>query len=141
MVDDPASSPYPVWSALATYVQDDRIVWQGNVYKAKWWTKGDVPNDPVHHGDKTPWTLIGPVLPGDKPKPEMVVPAGTFPDWAAATSYQKGDRVMLEGRVFEAKWWVQAESPEASRQGSTESAWLKLSNDEITKLLAAAASK
>lgn len=140
MVDDPASSPYPVWSPLATYVQDDRIVWQGNVYKAKWWTKGDVPNDPIHHGDKTPWTLIGPVLPGDRPQPEVVVPAGTFPGWAAGTSYQKGDRVMLEGRVFEAKWWVQAESPEASRQGSTESAWLKLSNDEITKLLAAGAS-
>lgn len=141
MVDDPAKSPYPVWFALATYVQDDRIVWQGNVYKAKWWTKGDVPNDPVQQGDQTPWKLIGPVLPGDRPKPEVVIPAGTYPDWSTATVYHKGDRVMLEGHVFEAKWWVQAESPEASLQGATESAWMKLSNDEIATLLEAAASK
>ncbi|WP_035748847.1 chitinase [Arthrobacter sp. 35W] len=141
VVDDPATSPYPVWSDLATYVQSDRIVWQGNVYEAKWWTKGDVPNDPLHEGAQTPWKLIGPVLPGDKPRPDVVVPAGTYPEWSPTTVYLKGDRAMLEGHVFEAKWWVQAQSPEAALQGATDSAWLKLSNDEMSKILADKAAK
>ncbi|WP_427016769.1 chitinase [Pseudarthrobacter sp. P1] len=141
VVDNPATSPYPIWSAVATYVQSDRVVWQGNVYEAKWWTRADVPNDPVHEGAQTPWKLIGPVLPGDKPKPDVVVPAGAFPDWSATTVYHKGDRVMLDGHVFEAKWWIQADSPEAALQGATDSGWLKLSNDEITLLLQGTASK
>ncbi|MFE4196498.1 chitinase [Paenarthrobacter sp. NPDC056912] len=135
VADDPATSPYPIWSPVATYVQSDRIVWQGNVYEAKWWTKDNVPNDPVPNGAAAPWKLIGPVLPGDRPKPEITVPAGTYPAWSAATVYHKGDRVMLDQHVFEAKWWVQTQSPEAALQGSSDSAWMKLSNDELAKLI------
>ncbi len=141
VVDDPATSPYPVWSPLATYVQSDRIVWQGNVYEAKWWTKEDVPNDPIPDRAAAPWKLIGPVLPGDRPKPEVTVPAGTYPAWSATTVYNKGDRVMLDQHVFEAKWWVQTQSPEAALQGSTDSAWMKMTNEELTKILAGQAAK
>ncbi|WP_159701075.1 chitinase [Arthrobacter sp. 18067] len=141
VVDDPATSPYPIWSPVATYVQSDRIVWQGNVYEAKWWTKDDVPNDPVHDGAAAPWKLIGPVLPGDRPAPEITVPAGTYPAWSATTVYHKGDRVMLDQHVFEAKWWVQTQSPEAALQGSSDSAWTKLTNEELTKLLSTTAPK
>ncbi|WP_347108285.1 chitinase [Paenarthrobacter sp. S56] len=141
VVDDPATSPYPVWSEVATYVKSDRIVWQGNVYEAKWWTRNDIPNNPVAAGAAAPWTLIGPVLPGDRPQPEITVPAGTYPEWSAATIYHKGDRVMLGGRVFEAKWWVQTQSPEAALQGSADTAWMKLSNGDLAKLLASPAAK
>ncbi|MGR0159179.1 chitinase [Paenarthrobacter nitroguajacolicus] len=141
VVDDPATSPYPIWSPLATYVQSDRIVWQGNVYEAKWWTKDDAPNDPIPDRAAAPWKLIGPVLPGDRPKPEVTVPAGTYPAWSASTVYHKGDRVMLDQHVFEAKWWVQTQSPEAALQGSTDSAWMKLSNEELTKVLSGEAAK
>lgn len=141
VVDDPTTSPYPVWSPVATYVQSDRIVWQGNVYEAKWWTKEDVPNDPVPGRAAAPWQLIGPVLPGDRPKPEVTVPPATYPAWSATTVYHKGDRVMLDQRVFEAKWWVQTQSPEAALQGSTDSAWRKLSTEELAKVLAGQAAK
>lgn len=141
VVDDPATSPYPVWSEVATYVKSDRVVWQGNVYEAKWWTRNDIPNNPVAAGAAAPWTLIGPVLPGDRPQPEVTVPAGTYPEWSAATIYHKGDRVMLGGRVFEAKWWVQTQSPEAALQGSADTAWMKLSNVDLAKLLASPAAK
>ncbi|MFF1831700.1 chitinase [Paenarthrobacter sp. NPDC058040] len=141
VVDDPATSPYPVWSPIATYVKSDRVVWQGNVYEAKWWTKNDVPNNPVAAGAAAPWTLIGPVLPGDRPQPEITVPEGTYPAWSSATVYRKGDRVMLENHVFEAKWWVQTQSPEAALQGSADTAWMKLSNDELAKLLSTTAPK
>ncbi|MGO4250558.1 chitinase [Paenarthrobacter sp. RAF54_2] len=135
VVDDPSTSPYPIWSSDATYVQGDRVVWQGSVYESKWWTKNNVPNDPVSDGAQTPWKLIGPVLPGDRPVPDVVVPTGTYPGWAADVVYHKGDRVILEGHIFEAKWWVQSESPAAALEGSSGSAWLKLSNEEVSRIL------
>ncbi|WP_257614161.1 chitinase [Arthrobacter sp. 31Y] len=135
VVDDPATSPYPIWSPNAAYVKDDRTVWQGNVYEAKWWTKNNVPNDPLAAGTTAPWTLIGPVLPSDRPKPEVTLPAGTYPQWSASTVYRKGDRVMFDQHAFEAKWWVQTQGPEAALQGSADTAWERLSNEEIMKLI------
>lgn len=54
VVDDPATSPYPIWSPTNAYVKSDRTVWHGNVYEAKWWTKNDVPNNPVAAGTAAP---------------------------------------------------------------------------------------
>ncbi|MFJ5954489.1 glycosyl hydrolase family 18 [Paenarthrobacter sp. NPDC092416] len=139
VIDDPATSPYPIWSPAATYVKSNRTVWQGNVYEAKWWTKNEAPNDPILDGAAAPWKLIGPVLPGDRPAPEITVPAGTYPEWSPETIYHKGDRVMLGQHVFEAKWWVQTQSPEAALQGSTDSAWMKLANEGLTKPISGAA--
>ncbi len=100
-----------------------------------------MPNDPVPDKAAAPWKLIGPVLPGDRPKPEVTVPAGTYPAWSATSVYHKGDRVMLGQHVFEAKWWVQTQSPEAALQGSRDSGWMKLSNEELTKVLSGEAAK
>ncbi|QOT16028.1 glycosyl hydrolase family 18 [Paenarthrobacter sp. YJN-5] len=141
VVDDPATSPYPIWSGLAAYTKAERVVWQGNVYEAKWWTKDDVPNNPVAKGSSAPWALIGPVLPGDKPQPQVTAPAGTYPEWSSGTVYRKGDRVMFDQKVFEAKWWSQGQSPETALQGSTESAWMKLSNEELSRLISGDAAK
>lgn len=136
VVDDPATSPYQIWSPQATYVGEDRVVWHGNVYVAKYWTLGDVPNNPSVRASDTPWDLIGPVLPGDKPQPVIEVPAGTYPEWSAATVYEVGDRVMFGDRILEAKWWTQGDSPQSALEGSNGSAWRKLTNDEVTVILA-----
>lgn len=134
--DNPATSPYPIWSELAVYVEGDRTVRNGNVYAAKWWTQGDAPDNPVATDGLTPWKLIGPVLPGDKPAPQVTVPAGTYPLWVATTAYLQGDRVMFDGRIFEAKWWTREESPLAALQGSPSSAWKLFSNAQVQLLLA-----
>ncbi|PYI65831.1 glycosyl hydrolase family 18 [Arthrobacter livingstonensis] len=135
VADNPATSPYPIWSDLAVYVAGDQIVWHGNVYLAKWWTQGDVPDNPVATDGTTPWQLVGPVLPGDKPAPVVTVPAGTYPVWAQATVYLQGDRVMFDGRVFEAKWWTRDDSPAAALQGDPASAWTMLTNAQVQQLL------
>jgi chitinase len=124
--DDPATSPYPVWNPDAAYSGGGRIVWHGNVYEAKWWTRADFPDDPVLQGEATPWKLVGPVLPGDRPSPPATVPAGTFPDWTPETVYRKGDRTLFDGSAFEAKWWTQGDSPEAAAQGAAGSPWVRL---------------
>ncbi len=137
VTDDPATSPYPIWSEDAAYGAGDRIVWHANVYEAKWWTRGDIPDNPVLQGTATPWRILGPVLPGDRPTPQLTAPAGTAPVWEPATVYRKGDRVLFEGRVFEAKWWTQTDSPEARLQGAPDSPWTKLSDAELLELMAA----
>ena len=136
VVDNPSTSPYPIWNEVAAYVAEDRVVWQGNVYEAKWWTQGDIPDNPVVAGGTAPWKLIGPVLPGDRPSPAVTVPAGTFPQWVETTVYHQGDRIMFDGHVFEAKWWTRMDSPEAAIQGSPDSPWRMLKNDAVQQLLA-----
>ncbi|MCU1572688.1 MAG: glycosyl hydrolase family 18 [Micrococcaceae bacterium] len=135
VTDDPATSPYPIWNETASYAAKDRIVWHGNVYAAKWWTRGDLPDNPVLQDAQTPWTLIGPVLPGDRPSPVVTAPAGLYPEWSPDVAYQKGDRVLFGGQVFEAKWWSRSDSPEAARQGSAGSPWDMFSNEDLEKLL------
>lgn len=135
IVDDPDKSPYPVWNAEAAYPKAERVVWRGNVYEAKWWTQADAPDLPVSDSGGTPWLLVGPVLPGDKPEPVVNVPTGTAPAWSAQTVYDKGDKVLFEGRIYEAKWWNQSESPQAAEQGAANSPWARLTNAQVRELL------
>ena len=135
-VDDPATSPYPIWNSEAAYVADERVVWHRNVYKAKWWTRGDVSDDPTAAAEVTPWTLIGPVLPGETPQPVVTAPAGTFPEWKIGTIYLKSDRVQLGGRVFEAKWSTPGRRPGSRPARSDSTPWLVLTNEEVAALLA-----
>ncbi|MET0414637.1 MAG: chitinase, partial [Actinoplanes sp.] len=44
VVDDPATSPYPVWRLSAQYVGSYKVVWHGVVYEAKWATQGVDPS-------------------------------------------------------------------------------------------------
>jgi chitinase len=135
IVDDPAKSPYPVWNAKASYPKSERVVWRGNVYEAKWWIEGDAPDLPVSDARAAAWTLIGPVLPGDKPEVPVEVPPGTVPAWSADKVYTKGDRILFGGRIFEAKWWNQAQSPDAALQGAVDSPWTEFSNEQVRELL------
>ncbi len=135
ITDDPATSPYPIWFEDAAYTTGQRVVWHSNVYEAKYWTRGDIPDNAVLQGDAAPWRIIGPVLAGDRPTPQLTAPAGTAPEWDPTTIYRKGDRILFEGRVFEAKWWTQTDSPEAALQGSPDSPWNKLTDAELAKLI------
>ncbi|WP_333483423.1 carbohydrate-binding protein [Arthrobacter sp. CAN_A1] len=133
--DNPETSPYPIWSEDATYVAEQRVVWHGNVYVAKWWNEGSTPDNPVLQADETPWTLIGPVLPGEAPVTAPTIPAGTIDEWDPEQVYESGDLVRLDDHVFECKWWSQGDSPEAALQGSAGSPWNRLTNDDVVKLL------
>lgn len=135
MPDNPATSPYPIWSKDTAYVIGDRAVWHGNVYAAKWWSVGDQPDTPIAQASSAPWDLIGPVLPGDRPVPPIVVPEGTYPAWSPTTIYEKGDRVLFDGRILETKWWNQGESPQAALDGSSSAPWSLLKNEEVQKIL------
>lgn len=133
--DDPATSPYPIWSETATYLEGSKVVWHRNVYQAKWWTRGDLPDDAVLDEFETPWKYIGPVLPGEKPIEIPTLPVGTYPEWDGETVYTAGQRVMLGELTFEAKWWTQGDSPEASGSNPDDSAWIALTEAQIRATL------
>ncbi|MGH8962358.1 MAG: chitinase [Jatrophihabitantaceae bacterium] len=109
--DDPATSPYPIWNPDLPYAQGTKIVWHHNVYEAKWWTQGDTPDEPVATASDTPWTLIGPVLPGEHPQPTPTMKAGTYPNWSAAQTYVAGQRVLYQGVGYQAKWYTHGNVP------------------------------
>ncbi|MGL4773349.1 MAG: glycosyl hydrolase family 18 protein [Clostridium sp.] len=91
--ENTATSSYNAWDATATYNKGDKVVLNGKVYEAKWWTKGDAPDKT---GDFGAWQLIGDDTnkePADK-KPEESIQdnspsiagqdfrvVGYFPEW------------------------------------------------------------
>ncbi len=132
--DNPATSPYPIWSDNSAYLEGTKVVWHHNVYQAKWWTQGDVPDNPVLQSWQTPWELIGPVLPGEKPIPQATLPAGTYPDWSGTTIYNTGNRVLFNGVPYQAKWWNQGQSPAAASSNPGGSPWTPLTQAQINAI-------
>lgn len=135
IVDDPEHSPYQIWTKAGVYVQGTRVVWKKNVYQAKWWTQGEVPDNPVLQTWETPWELIGPVLPGDTPIAQPTLPAGTYPLWSGADVYNAGQRVLLDGVPYQAKWWTQGDSPAAAASNPNSSPWIPLTQAQINEIL------
>ena len=133
--DDPKTSPYQIWSATGAYLQGTKVVWHHNVYQAKWWTQGDVPDNPVLNSWETPWELIGPVLPGEKPITQASLPAGFYPEWSGTATYTAGTRVLFEGVPYEAKWWNQGQSPATAAADADNSPWTPLTQSQINALV------
>lgn len=137
IVDNPSQSPYQIWEESVTYLKGTKVVWRRNVYESKWWTKGDLPDNPVLQSWETPWQLIGPVLPGEKPVVVPTLPPDIYPDWSGEKIYQGGERVMYDGIPFEAKWWNQGHSPAESSSGNfNDPPWQKVPQKEIEAILA-----
>ncbi|MCC7304437.1 glycosyl hydrolase family 18 [bacterium] len=135
ILDFPENSPYPIWNENSTYFEGTKIVWHRTVYQAKWWTQGDLPDNPVLQSWQTPWKLIGPVLPGEKPLKLPTLSKDTFKEWSGKKQYNTGDMVLFEGTPYRAKWWSQGDSPAASTENSAGSPWIALSQEEIEVIL------
>jgi chitinase len=133
--DDPDTSPYPIWAEESSYLEGAKVVWHRNVYQAKWWTSGDLPDNPVLNEWETAWVLIGPVLPGETPIAQPTLPEGTYPAWAGTDVYEKGNLILFDGVPYRSKWWNQGESPDAAAANPDGSPWAALPSDEVQKLL------
>ena len=51
-IDDPATSPYPIWRAEAQYPAGYKVVWHGYVYEARWYAVGMRPVAAGHGRDR-----------------------------------------------------------------------------------------
>lgn len=133
--DDPSESPYQIWMDSGTYLAGTKVVWHRNVYQAKWWTRGDIPDNPVLQSWETPWQLVGPVLPGEKPVLQPTLPPGTYPNWSGSEIYDTGQRILFDNVPYEAKWWTQGDSPAASTSNPDSSPWLILTQKQIEAVI------
>ncbi len=134
--DDAATSPYQIWSESGAYLQGTKVAWHHNVYQAKWWTEGDLPDSPVLQSWQTPWELVGPVLPGEKPLPQATLPEGTYPEWSGGDTYDTSQRVLFKGVPYQAKWWNQGNSPAAASSNPNGSPWAPLTQEQIDAVTA-----
>jgi chitinase len=119
--DDPAASPYAIWLDERAYDGGAKVVWHGNVYEAKWWTQGDTPDAPVSQPWKTPWRFLGPVLATDRAS--STAPPGAASTWAVDEVYLRGARVLLAGRLYEARWWTQGDRPDPAPVRPADTPW------------------
>ncbi len=83
--DDPKTSPYPVWDqGLVPRGHEGGVAPQrlrGEVVDV-----GRPARRPVLSAYETPWQIIGPVLPGEKPVEPLTLPAGAYAAWSGTTS-------------------------------------------------------
>ncbi|AGZ43923.1 chitinase [Actinoplanes friuliensis] len=125
-VDDPATSPYPVWRLTAQYVSGYKIVWHGVVYEAKWANQGVDPSAAGDGSNPTPWSVIGPVGPAEKaPKPTPTVTDVTEA-WNPNDMYVRGDRVMFEGLPYQSRWSNKGDAPSTEYPIGPDEPWQPL---------------
>jgi chitinase len=125
-VDDPAGSPYPVWRLTAQYSGGYKVVWHSVVYQAKWANTGTDPSADDSGGTPNPWSVIGPVTPGDiRPTPIPQV-TGVTAVWNPATDYRRGDRVTFGGLPYEARWTTKGDAPSTEYPVDPSEPWAPL---------------
>jgi chitinase len=125
-VDNPATSPYPVWQFSAAYPAGYKVVWHHAVYEAMWFAQGQAPNTPVTGAGQTPWLLLGPVLAGEHAPTPTLLTGSVKQTWSMSAAYRTGDRVLFDGLPFEAKWYSQGATPDTGLPQSQQSPWLPL---------------
>jgi chitinase len=123
-VDDPATSPYPIWRSTAAYGTGYKVVWQHEIYQASWWTQGTAPD--AGASSSGPWQPIGPVPAGSHaPRLELLV-HGAFPQWSPTAVYRQGDRVTYEGLPYQARWYTEGDQPLANLPADPGAPWQPL---------------
>lgn len=134
---------YPQWEQTTVYNSGDRVTWSGRYWEAKWWTTGEEPGSTGEWGVwKFLGFVDGPLTPTTTPTvgttptataeptatatteptatstviitPTPTPTMGTYPAWEAAPAYVKGDKVIHNGKIWEAKWWNMGEEPTSS---------------------------
>jgi len=123
---NPADAPYPQWSPAGDYPSGYKVVEDGEIYQAKWFTTGDDPQAQVQYSWQTPWELLGPVLPGDH-APVIARPsAGSYPLWSITVNYKTGGTVLYNGLPYQARWNNQGVTPQAQSGSPADSPWKAL---------------
>lgn len=125
-VDDPNTSPYPIWRPQAMYDTGFKVVWHRKIYQAKWFSQGTAPDAPVDSAAQTSWLLIGPVLAGATPARPLLRDTSPEPQWSPTMVYQYGARVLYHGLPFSAKWYTQGNPPETALPADPNSPWQPL---------------
>ncbi|MCF2856601.1 discoidin domain-containing protein [Pseudoalteromonas sp. SMS1] len=98
------------WQAHNAYKKGQRVHFEGALYRANWWTQGDLPS----RNKSGAWQLL-----------QFVNDSTAItPPWLDTQIYNKGDTVAYKGEVFQARWWTQNNTP------GTSQVWEKMPHDK-----------
>jgi chitin-binding protein len=89
---DLMAAMYPAFETNMTYTGGERVSYQGLVYQAKWWTRGNSPDS------TDAFELISDVT----------------LEYSDSTVYEGGDQARYQGKLYEAKWWTRGTAPSAN---------------------------
>ncbi|PSU80049.1 carbohydrate-binding protein [Photobacterium phosphoreum] len=125
---DPPIDGVASWDENKVYTGGEQVAYKGAVYEAQWWTQN---NQPDLGG---PWKLIKaatddtvtpPVTPPTDetvtlpvtPPPTDEKPSSDLPvdvaSWESNAVYGGNDKVSYQGKIYQAKWWSQGNTPTA----------------------------
>lgn len=92
-----------VWAPETTYLAGDRVLHDGRLFVALWWTKAAVPGaDPY-----SAWSEVG-----------LTDECGaTTSAWTDSRVYTEGDAVAHSGSVWRAAWWTRNQEPTPESSG------------------------
>jgi chitinase len=120
--NDQATSPYPIWQSAAAYVTGYKVVWNGQIYQAGYWTQG-TPPDSATSSAANPWQLIGPVPAGSHAPKAILLNKQAHPAWSPTTVYRQGDIVEFGGLPFEARYYTRGSQPLKTLPANPNSPW------------------
>ncbi|MDA8102621.1 MAG: glycosyl hydrolase family 18 protein [Nitrospiraceae bacterium] len=123
---NPANAPYPMWSPTIPYPQGYKVVWEGNVFIARYFTQGATPSASVQYAWQSPWLLVGPVLKTDHAPTTTTLPPGEYPAWNPRSTYNQGNVVDFDGLPYKARFYNVGVSPAGQAQDPTSSPWTPL---------------
>lgn len=94
------------WAADAVYLTGDQVTYDGRLWQAGWWTRGEKPGSSA----KGAWQEIAVTTDGD------VV-------WTPTRVFLTGAVVVHDGHRYEARWWTRGDEPVAAPSGKKLTAW------------------
>jgi chitinase len=115
--DAAASASPPRWTGDAVYMRGDRVRHDGYLYEAKWRTQADEPELDPDLPRASAWTVVGPAV------GELPPLFGRYAAWRAGISYPRGERVSLNGYVYEARRATGGVRPEPAPADPERAPW------------------
>ncbi|WP_205324698.1 discoidin domain-containing protein [Glycomyces sp. YM15] len=88
----------PEWDETTRYTAGARVAYEGDVYVAQWWTRGQVPGESPYSA----WAEVGTALycGGDR-----------LTEWTASAIYEEGAEAVHDGKRWRAEWWTRNQEP------------------------------
>ena len=108
---NPTGCASAAWSASTAYTGGTKASYNGNEYKAKWWTQGETPTT------SAAWELVGSCATGPGTPTNPTNPTPGTAAWNSATAYVAGSTVTYGGKTWKASWWTQGDIPGAAEWG------------------------
>ena len=104
--DGDIAEKYPAWDSNTVFNNGDRVIHDGRVFQAQWWTRGDVPGASPWGS----WMEIATTVPVEADTP-------VFDIWTADRVFTGGETVYYDGYLWYAQWWTRNQRPGESQWG------------------------